>query len=474
MIVGRKYEQGRLMDAYRSEYSELVAVTGRRRIGKTFLIRETFNYKFAFQHSGVANQNTKVQLHEFRQSLLRCGMKKCRVPADWFDAFHHLYDFLDSLPDGKKVVFIDELPWMDAPRSQFVSALEMFWNGWASARKDILMIICGSATSWIINNVYRNHGGLYNRVTYRINLKPFTLAECELYTKSRNLTMSRYEILECYMVLGGIPFYWSLLERGLSVSQNIDRLFFNADGKLRNEYNELYNSLFKNSLPYINIVSVLGTKKMGMTRDELIKESGIDSSGQLTRVLEDLENCGFIRKYSFEGVKRCKHLFQLIDNYTLFYYKFVMDSDSTNTGFWTANINTPLRNSWEGLAFERVCFEHIAQIKYALCISGVSSYLYSWERKGDETDPRGAQVDMVIDRADRVASLCEMKFSTGKYEITKDDDESLRHKSAAFMAASKPYKGAHLVLVTPLGVAEGMYMFSVQNVVTLDDLFKDL
>ena len=211
MIVGRKYEQGRLMDAYRSEYSELVAVTGRRRIGKTFLIRETFNYKFAFQHSGVANQNTKVQLQEFRQSLLRCGMKKCRVPADWFDAFHLLYDFLDSLPDGKKVVFIDELPWMDAPRSQFVSALEMFWNGWASARKDILMIICGSATSWIINNVYRNHGGLYNRVTYRINLKPFTLAECELYTKSRNLTMSRYEILDCYMVLGGIPFYWSLL-----------------------------------------------------------------------------------------------------------------------------------------------------------------------------------------------------------------------------------------------------------------------
>ena len=474
MIVGRKKERKELLEAYKSQYSEFVAVTGRRRVGKTFLIREVFDYKFAFQHSGLANQKTKVQLQEFRASLLRCGMKKCKVPEDWFEAFHLLGDFLSSLPEGKKVVFIDELPWMDAPRSQFVSALEHFWNGFASARKDILLIICGSATSWIINNVFRNHGGLHNRVTHRIHLQPFTLRECELYAKSLHLSISRYEILECYMVLGGIPFYWSLLERGMSISQNIDNLFFNKNGKLRNEYNDLYNSLFKNPEPYIKIVSVLGTKKSGMTREQLIAEPEIASSGQLTRVLEDLENCGFIRKYNLLGIKRSKYIFQLIDNYTLFYYKFVMNSDAHNKGFWSANIKTTLRNAWEGLAFERVCFEHVEHIKFALGISGIAAHVYTWQTKGSDTMERGAQIDMVIDRADNVASLCEMKYSTVKYEITKDDDDSMRHKSEAFKSVAKPFKSTHLVMVTPFGVAEGMYMFSVQNVVTLDDLFRDI
>ena len=186
MIIGRKNEQKELLEAYKSEYSEFVAVTGRRRIGKTFLIREVFNYKFTFQHSGLANQKTRQQLKEFQQSLIKCGMKKCRVPQDWFDAFFLLSEFLDSQKKGKKVVFIDEMPWMDAPRSNFVSALEHFWNGYASARKDILLIICGSSTSWIINNIYKNHGGLHNRVTERINLQPFTLRECMQYVKRGN------------------------------------------------------------------------------------------------------------------------------------------------------------------------------------------------------------------------------------------------------------------------------------------------
>lgn len=470
MIIGRKNEQKELLEAYKSEYSEFVAVTGRRRVGKTFLIRETFAYKFAFQHSGIANQKTKTQLQEFKASLLKCGMKKCRVPEDWFDAFFLLSEFLDGLEEGKKVVFIDELPWMDAPKSNFVSALEHFWNGYASARKDILLIICGSATSWIINNVFKNHGGLHNRVTYRIHLLPFTLKECELYAQSRHLSISRYEILLCYMVMGGIPFYWSLLNREYSVSQNIDNLFFSEKGKLRYEYNELYNSLFKNSEPYMKIVSVLGTKKSGMTREELVSEPGISSSGQLTRILEDLENCGFIRKYNLSGIKRSKYLFQLTDNYTLFYYKFILNSDSGTENFWTVNTNTPLRNSWQGLAFERVCFAHIKQIKAALGISGVSTKVYSWQTKGSENS-EGAQIDMVIDRADNVVNLCEMKFSTGKYEITKQDDENLRQKSARFVSVSKTNKSPHFVMVTPYGISDGIYRFSVQNLITLDDLF---
>ena len=473
MIIGRKKEQQELIRAYQSEYSEFVAVTGRRRIGKTFLVREAFNYKFAFQHSGLANQNTRAQLKEFRISLIKYGLTKCRVPKDWFDAFFLLSELLDRQKEGKKVVFIDELPWMDSPRSNFVSAIEHFWNGYASARKDVLLIICGSATSWIINNVFKNHGGLHNRVTYRINLAPFTLYECEQYARSRQLEMSRYDILECYMVMGGIPFYWSLLERGKSVSQNIDSLFFARMGKLHHEYDELYNSLFKNSQPYINVVSTLGTKRMGMTRVELIDEGDSVNNGQLTRVLEDLEACGFIRKYSFQGSNRCTSVFQLIDNFTLFYYKFLHSRSGIDEHFWSLNTNTPVRNAWEGLAFERVCFEHISQIKQALGIAGVSSQVYSWRVKDDPVLGNGAQVDMVIDRADKVINLCEMKFSTSEYAIEKTDVDDQRHKAERFKESKNNRTTIHLTLITPFGVKQNIYQFSVQNVITAEDLFKE-
>ena len=473
MIIGRKSEQEELRQAYASEYSEFVAVTGRRRIGKTFLVRETFNYTFAFQHSGLANQKTRAQLKEFRQSLIKSGLKKCRIPTDWFDAFFLLSELLDKKGDGKKVVFIDELPWMDAPRSNFVSALEHFWNGYASARKDILLIICGSATSWIINNVFRNHGGLHNRVNHRINLAPFTLRECEQYAKSRHLVMSRYDILECYMVMGGVPFYWSLLELGKSLAQNIDALFFSQMGKLHYEYNELYDSLFKNPVPYVQVVSTLGTKRIGMTRDELIKEGGITNNGQLTRVLEDLEACGFIRQYSYQGIKRSTTIFQLTDNYTLFYYKYIHNRSDVDEKFWSMNVNTSVRNAWEGLAFERVCFEHIKQIKQALGISGVSTRIYSWRVKDDPVYGDGAQIDMVIDRSDQVANLCEMKFSTKEYAIEKSDDDNLRHKVGRFNESQKTHKAIHLTLITPFGVKQNMYQHSVQNVITADDLFKE-
>ena len=472
MLIGREKEKNELLRAYHSEYSEFVAVTGRRRVGKTFLIRETFGYEFAFQHSGLANQNTRAQLKEFYQSLVKCGLQKTRVPTDWFDAFFLLSELLDQ-KDGKKVVFIDELPWMDAPRSNFVSAIEHFWNGYASARRDVLLIICGSATSWIINNVFRNHGGLHNRVTYRINLAPFSLYECEQYSQSCHLGMNRYGILECYMVMGGIPFYWSLLERGKSVAQNIDDLFFNPQGKLHYEYRDLYDSLFKNPEPYYKVVSVLGTKRVGMTRAELVSEGNIPNGGSLTRVLEDLEACGFIRKYNYAGVKYLTSIYQLTDNYTLFYYKFLQKHFKHDEHFWSINANTPMRNTWEGLAFERVCFEHVKQIKQALGISGVSAQVYSWRVNDDPVYGKGAQIDMVIDRADQVINLCEMKFSTKEYVIGKADDENLRNKVGRFTESRKSFKAVHLTLVTPFGLSPNMYQYHVQNVITADDLFKE-
>lgn len=474
MIIGRIAEQKELLRAYNSDYSEFVAVTGRRRIGKTFLIRETFNYNFTFQHSGLANQKNRAQLKEFRQSLVKYGLKKCRVPSDWSDAFFLLSELIDQYKDDKKkVIFIDELPWMDTPRSNFVSSLEHFWNGYASARKDILLIICGSATSWIINNIFKNHGGLHNRVTYRINLAPFTLYECEQYAKSLKLDINRYALLECYMVMGGVPFYWSLLERGLSVSQNIDALFFSSEGKLHHEYNELYRSLFKNPEPYLKVVSTLGTKRSGMTREEIILEGNTSNNGQLTRVLEELEACGFIRKYDYQGSRHSKSIFQLIDNYTLFYYKFLHDKSGLDENFWTINTNTPLRNSWEGLAFERVCFGHIKQIKQALGISGVSTKIYSWQVRDDSVAGKGAQIDMIIERADQVINLCEMKFSSSEFTMVKSYDESLRHKYARFRETQNNRKAIHLTLITPYGLTENIYQYSFQKVITADDLFRE-
>ena len=473
MLIGRKAEQQELLKAYKSDYSEFVVVTGRRRVGKTFLVRETFNYQFSFQHSGLANQKTRSQLREFRQSLIKCGMSKCRIPADWSDAFFLLSEFIDRKEERKKVIFIDELPWMDAPRSNFVSALEHFWNGYASARKDILLIICGSATSWIINNVFKNHGGLHNRVTYRINLAPFTLYECEQYAKSLQLGINRYAILECYMVMGGVPFYWSLLERGRSIAQNIDSLFFSPQGKLHYEYYELYHSLFKNPEPYLKVIATLGTKRMGMTREEIIEEGGMNNNGLLTHVLEDLEACGFIRKYNYQGIKRSNTIFQLIDNYTLFYYKFLDNKSGTDENFWTININTPVRNVWEGLAFERVCLAHIKQIKQALGISGVFTKVYAWRVKDDPEYGKGAQIDMVIERADHIINLCEIKFSSAQYTIKKTDEENLRNKSTRFSESKKGHKAIHITLITPYGIKENMYQYSVQNVITASDLFKE-
>ena len=260
MIIGRKEELREIREAYKSEYSQFIAVYGRRRVGKTFLVREAFDYSFTFQHTGVANLNMKGQLEAFRMSLMEQGHKECPVLKSWLEAFNELKVIVKSSKKKKKVLFIDEISWIDTPKSGFLAALENFWNGWCSARKDVLLIICASATSWIINKVIKNKGGLHNRVNVRISLAPFTLKECEEYVKSRNFRLSRYQILLLYMVMGGPAYYWSLLDKRKSAAQNIDSLFFAENGKLHNEYSSLYESLFKHPEPYIKIVSVLGKK----------------------------------------------------------------------------------------------------------------------------------------------------------------------------------------------------------------------
>ena len=470
MLIGRKEELETLRQAVKSDESKFVAVYGRRRVGKTFLVREAFGNEFAFYHTGLANESNRVQLSEFNRSLSLYGKKKKTKLKDWYDAFAELGRLLEQSAMQKKVVFIDEMPWMDSPRSSFLSALEHFWNGWASARKDILLIVCGSATSWIINKVIKNHGGLHNRVSVRIHLKPFCLKECELYTHELGLHFSRRQVLEGYMIMGGIPFYWSQMKAGMSLAQNVNQLFFSEDGALCHEFDDLYDSLFKQPKPYLAIVDALAIKKVGMTRTEILQETGLADNGKLTEYLENLEYCGFIRKYNCIGMKAKNALFQLMDNYTLFYYKFVKGYYINDAQYWTKTLGKPEYNTWCGLAFERVCLQHVEQVKAKLGIQGVITTVYSWSVTGTK-EVAGAQIDLLIDRGDDVINLCEIKYAKGQYQITHAVDANLQNKRERFVQETGTSKAVYLTMITTMGLLENSYAWDVQSVVTMDDLF---
>jgi hypothetical protein len=473
MIIGRKQEQKELLTAANAEYSKFVAVYGRRRVGKTYLIRETFNYTFTFQHTGLANGKLRDQLLSFRASLQNASGLKFAQFKNWYEAFFALEEWLGSMPEGKKIIFFDEMPWMDTPRSNFISGLEHFWNAWASARKDILLIVCGSATSWIVNKLINNHGGLHNRLTNKILLRPFNLSECKEFSDANNLGLSKYQIVENYMIMGGIPFYWSMLNKEYSLAQNIDSLFFSDDVEgLSHEYNQLYASLFNTPEPYMRIVNALATKNKGLNRDEIIKQTGIRTGGDLSRYLYELEWCGFIRKYNCLGKHAKDALYQLIDNFTLFYFQYIVGNKNNDTHFWTNSIDSALHRAWTGIAFERVCLQHISQMKQALGISGVLTNVYSWRSEADEAKGiEKAQIDLLIDRNDGVINLCEMKFASQEYVITEDEEMKLRRRKGNFIEATATKKAVHITMVTPFGIKKNLHSSVAQNQVTLDDLF---
>lgn len=471
MIVGRVTEKALLEKAYKSDQSEFIAIYGRRRVGKTFLVRETFGDRFTFSYSGMPNTSTKMQLQSFHISLMEQGLEKCPIPENWIEAFHQLATFLNNSEDKRKVVFIDELPWMDGPKSSFLPAFEQFWNNWASARKDILLIVCGSSTSWIINKIIKNHGGLHNRLTNRIALKPFTLAECEKYVKALGIkNMNRQNIIEGYMIFGGVPYYWSQLEKGMTMAQNIDRLFFAPDALFANEFNDLFASLFKNPEPHMSIITALGKKKVGMTRDELAGASKLLPNGSFTRYLEELESCGFIRRYISLGSTTRNSVFQLIDNFTLFYFKFLASRKNNDPTFWSKNIVTPSYYNWCGLAFERVCLLHSDQIKKALGISGIITSEYALRLKEANGMP-GAEIDLLFDRADKAITLCEIKYTKGKFAITKSYAEQLWNKSERVQASLKSPRSIFIAMITANGLTENEYSDTVQSSITKDELF---
>ncbi len=471
MLVGRNRERKQLEEAYRSGRPEFIAVYGRRRIGKTHLVQSAFSGTFAFEHTGLARVGKALQLAEFGRALRRRFNDGAGAPSDWYDAFDRLATGLESLPEGRKVVFLDELPWMDTPKSHFVSALEHFWNGWAARRSDILLVVCGSATSWIVDKMINDYGGLHDRLTKRIRLAPFTLRECQEMADAKGLVLSRYQILELFMALGGVPFYWEMLERGDSPAQALDRLFFSEDAPMAGEFDRLYASLFRNPEAHLAIVRALGTKKSGMTRRELLLATGHPDSGRFTKTLEELRNCGFVRRYEFPGRVERESVWQLIDNYTLFHFQFESANRKGNPHFWSNSQESPLHAAWSGMAFERTCLLHVEQIKRALGISGIDVGAYSLRVSQDANGNPGAQIDLLLDRADNVVNICEMKFAKEQFSIDAECERSLRNKISACRRFCGERKSMHVTLVTTFGVRPGRHSDIIQSEVHLEDLF---
>ncbi len=471
-IIGRKEEIRRLEKCYESKQAQLVVVYGRRRVGKTYLVTELFKNRFALRLTGAYNQRRSIQLEYFVEELRAAGMEVGEIPDTWKGAFALLRRFISSRnPEEKQVVFIDEIPWFDTLKSDFLSSFEYFWNSWGSKQSNLLLIVCGSATAWMTEKFADNPGGLFNRHNTRIYLRPFTLSETEEYLKSRGIEWSRYDITECYMAMGGIPFYLGQIDEELSYLANMDNLFFRDRGGLWDEFSHLYRTLFRNSDSYLKVVEALSTKKMGLTRKEIVDVAKIPNNGDLTKLLQNLIDSDFVCAYHYFGKKRKNIVYQLCDCYTLFYYRFVRDHYGRDEHFWTNTLDNPARRAWAGNAFELVCKAHVQQIKRKIGILGVLSEESIWYSEADDTGS-GAQIDLVIDRRDRVINLCEMKFSINDFSIDADYDMALRRKLQTFRERTGTRKALHITMVSTYGVRKNAHSGIVQSQVVLDDLFQ--
>ena len=471
-IIGRKNEISVLESCLESKRPEFIAVYGRRRVGKTYLIREYFHDNFSFYATGVPNAKTREQLKTFNECLKEYGASEKNIPSDWLEAFGRLRGILEAdtvkrdTASGKRIVFLDELPWMDTARSDFKSALDYFWNSWGSAQSDLVLIICGSATSWIIDNVICNTGGLYNRITRQLYLPPFSLRECEMLLENNDMVMTRRQIIDCYMIFGGIPYYLNLLDRRLSLAQNVDNLLFNENGGLYYEFERLFASLFKHAEKHMEIIREIASKKQGVTRVRLSQNKKIGDGEPLTKALKELEQCGFIRKYKDYTKNKQGYFYQIIDPFVLFSLEYL---DNRKYSSWSVNIGTPGYYAWSGNAFETVCLNHIEQIKTTLGISGISSSEYSWRSR--ESVP-GAQIDLLLDRRDGIINICEIKYSVDKFEIDAAYEKNLINKRETFRKEASPSGALHLTLISANGVKANQYSEIIQQIITSDDLFR--
>lgn len=475
-IVGRKKEIEELDRLYHSNRPEFVAVYGRRRVGKTFLIKQALKDKITFQHTGVSpvdQENEKnrlsTQLESFYYSMLNHGLEGFKQPKSWMEAFFQLTQLLQKLDNGQRmVIFFDELPWMDTPRSRFLPAFESFWNGWCNGHDNVMLVVCGSATSWMLSNLSRSKGGLYGRLTDEIKVSPFTLKECEEYFDHENIELSRYDIVQSYMVFGGIPYYLSYFRKGYSFERNADMILFGSKPRLKDEFNRLFKAIFTNAEDCKQIIRLLATRNYGFTREEIATSTGLPLGGGLSDTLTALAESDFIMRYSPYG-KGTGEYYKLIDCFCLFWLKYV-EPNQNDAAYINDNFTSSIMKGWRGVAFEQVCWQHVAQIKRALEIGGVKTSLSAWNLPGNE-DNAGAQVDLLIMRADNIVNLCEMKFYSSEYSIDKDEESKLLHRVEMLKETLSDKQRVHLTLITTFGLTYGKHSGKVQKVIVCDDLF---
>lgn len=474
-MIGRRKEIDELNSLYNSGKSELVAIYGRRRIGKTYLVDETFKGRITFRHAGLSpiDDNKKgmlkAQLEHFYFSLLIQGMPKSKKPESWLEAFYMLEKFLESADNGERqLIFLDELPWLDTPRSGFITAFEAFWNTWGCHRDNLMVIVCGSANSWILDKLINNHGGLYNRVTYEIKLAPFNLAECEEFYKRKNVKMSRYDIAQSYMILGGVPYYMNYFQSGKSLAQNVDAIFFHKHGKLKDEYHRLFASVFNNPEAIEKIVEFLYNRNAGFTRSEIAVGIDVKDGAGLSQSLNALIASDFVIKYVPFGKGKREH-YKLVDPFCLFYLHFMNKKKGLEENFWQQNVSSPQIVSWRGFAYENVCFNHVKQIKKALGISGVITTHSAWSKREDDKD--GAQIDLLILRNDNVINMCEIKYYSNDFAVDKAYCQVLLNRQNLLLKEIPKKYSVHNTLITTFGLSYNEYSGIFSNVITLDDLF---
>lgn len=480
-IVGRQKEMMELKRYLSSEQSEFIVVYGRRRVGKTFLIKELLEGQFTFRMTGRENARLGEQLLNFSYAMSDF-FGDDQLPRSWTEAFRELSKHIEKLGEGTKIIFIDELPWFDTMKSNFLGALELFWNDWACYRKDVKLIVCGSATSWMLNKLINSRGGLHNRVTHKMLISPFSLEEMEQYFQSRGFNYERQEMIDCYMVVGGVAYYLSLFDKDKSVAENINSLCFTNGGELTDEFKRLYDSLFKKAENHISIIKALSSSRKGLTRLELISKSKLSNNGKFTSMLKDLETCEFIRSYHPFGKEKKNKMFQLVDQFSLFYLNFMEDKRYFGKNYWLQKIGTPEYAAWSGYSFEMVCLHHIEQIVSALGVSGMYYTPCSWyyrpsvevlnDADADEDLKEGGQIDLLIDRNDKTVSVCEMKYASGEYEITKAYANHVEQRLRAFRKVTSTKKSFSIVYVTPFGLHDNMYARKVHKEITADDLFR--
>jgi len=470
-LIGRKNEISILQNALKSNKPELIAVYGRRRIGKTFLVRNVYKNYIQFEFSGINNCSLKQQLNNFYLTLADKN-DSFKKPTDWIEAFHQLNQYISKLTSKKKkVIFIDEFPWLDSRKSNFLSAFDNFWNSYATKRDDLVVVICGSAASYMVKNIIKSKGGLHNRITNKIQLLPFNLFETELLLKKNKVKLTRYDILQIYMAMGGVPYYLEKILPGESVAQAIDRLCFTKDGVLRNEFNNVFASLFDQHDNHEAIIRALASVRKGLTRTEIAKKSKLKSGGTLSKTLTELEESGFIEKYlPYKGNK--DSVYRLTDEYSLFYIKYIENIKPSNKGIWIKMYNQPTYKIWSGFSFETICIKHVEQIKEGLKISGVNSLQGSWIEKNKKNN---AQIDLLIDRDDNIINICEMKFYNTGFILDKKYANEIAKKVDAFCLSTKTKKNIFVTFITSYGLISNKYSKQhVQSELTINHLFIDL